>query len=294
LHSESPRRNRRPGLTVAALAASVAVVVTGCSAQAQRGFLPGYDDGQVTNQTGRITSLWVGSWIAALVVGVITWGLILWSVAVYRKRKNDETLPVQLRYHVPLEIMYVILPIVMIGVLYFYTARDMSAITDVASEQPDVTIQVIGKQWSWDFNYVDDDVYETGVQAVDVGTTPTFDQLPTLYLPVDERVEFVLNSRDVIHSFWIPAFLYKLDVIPNRTNKFQVVPTREGTYAGKCAELCGAEHSSMLFNVEVVSRAEYDTHMDELRAKGQSGQLGLEYNRLQDARTSSPSQGSGK
>jgi len=294
LHSESPRRNRRPGLTVAALAASVAVVVTGCSAQAQRGFLPGYDDGQVTNQTGRITSLWVGSWIAALVVGVITWGLILWSVAVYRKRKNDETLPVQLRYHVPLEIMYVILPIVMIGVLYFYTARDMSAITDVASEQPDVTIQVIGKQWSWDFNYVDDDVYETGVQAVDVGTTPTFDQLPTLYLPVDERVEFVLNSRDVIHSFWIPAFLYKLDVIPNRTNKFQVVPTREGTYAGKCAELCGAEHSSMLFNVEVVSRAEYDQHMDELRAKGQSGQLGLEYNRLQDARTSSPSQGSGK
>lgn len=294
MHSESPRRNRRPGLTVAALAASVAVVVTGCSAQAQRGFLPGYDDGQVTNQTGRITSLWVGSWIAALVVGVITWGLILWSVAVYRKRKNDETLPVQLRYHVPLEIMYVILPIVMIGVLYFYTARDMSAITDVASEQPDVTIQVIGKQWSWDFNYVDDDVYETGVQAVDVGTTPTFDQLPTLYLPVDERVEFVLNSRDVIHSFWIPAFLYKLDVIPNRTNKFQVVPTREGTYAGKCAELCGAEHSSMLFNVEVVSRAEYDQHMDELRAKGQSGQLGLEYNRLQDARTSSPSQGSGK
>jgi len=276
---------------VAALAALVAVVVTGCSAQAQRGFLPGYDDGQVTNQTERITSLWVGSWVAALIVGLITWGLILWCVAVYRKRKDDETLPVQLRYHVPLEIMYVILPIVMIGVLYYYTARDMSAITDVANEEPDITVQVIGKQWSWDFNYVDDDVYETGVHAQDVGTEGSFDQLPTLYLPVDERVEFVLDSRDVIHSFWIPAFLYKLDAIPHRTNHFQVVPTREGVYAGKCAELCGEEHSSMLFNVAVVSRTEYDAQMDELRAKGQTGQLGMEYSRLQDARTSSGSQG---
>jgi len=285
LHEDSPRRSRRPALAVAALVAVVAVVLTGCSAQAQRGFLPGYPDGQVTNQTARITSLWVGSWEAALAVGVLTWGLILWSVIVYRKRKNDDTLPVQLRYHVPLEIMYVILPILMIGVLYFYTARDMGAITDVTTHKPDLTIQVIGKQWSWDFNYVDDDVYETGVQSENVGVDGSLDSLPTLYLPVNERVEFVLNSRDVIHSFWVPAFLYKLDVIPGRTNKFQIVPTREGHYAGKCAELCGEQHSSMLFNVDVVSRAEYDKQMAALRAKGQTGQLGLEFSRLQDART---------
>ena len=276
---------------MAALAAVVVIAATGCSAQAQRGFLPGYEGGQVTNQTGRITSLWVGSWIAALIVGLITWGLILWCVTVYRKRKEDATLPVQLRYHVPLEIMYVILPLVMIGVLYFYTARDMTAITDVSTHKPDVTIGVVGKQWSWDFNYVNDDVYSTGVQSADVAAAASFGKLPTLYLPVGERVQFNLNARDVIHSFWIPSFLYKMDAIPNRTNHFQVVPTRLGVYAGKCAELCGEYHSSMLFNVAVVSRADYDSQMAKLRAKGQTGQLGLEYSRQQDARTTLSPQG---
>nr|WP_311836071.1 cytochrome c oxidase subunit II [Cellulomonas fimi] len=269
---------------------ALVALVSGCSAEAQRGYLPGYEDGEVTNMTERITSLWVGSWIAALLVGLITWGLILWCVAVYRKRKDDETLPVQLRYHVPLEIMYVILPILMIGVLYYYTARDMSAILD-RSEEPDITVQVIGKQWSWDFNYVDEDVYETGVQAQDVGEPGSLERVPTLYLPVGERVEFVLDSRDVIHSFWVPAFLYKLDMIPYKTNYFQIVPEREGVYVGKCAELCGEEHSSMLFNVAVVSREDFDAQMDQLRDKGQTGQLGMEYSREQDLRTASGSRG---
>lgn len=281
MRSQNTSPHRRPALRVAALAAAVALVATGCSAEAQRGFLPGYEDAEVTNQTARITQLWVGSWIAALVVGLLTWGLILWCVTVYRKRKSDDRLPIQLRYHVPLEITYVVLPIIMIGVLFFYTAKDISAVEDV-NTAPDTTIQIVGKQWSWDFNYLDEDVYETGVHAQDVVSPNSFDQLPTLYLPVDERVEFKLDARDVIHSFWVPAFLYKKDMIPGRTNTFQVVPTREGVYAGKCAEFCGEEHSSMLFNVAVVSREEFDAQMDELRDRGQTGDLGLELNRIQD------------
>ncbi|WP_448060991.1 aa3-type cytochrome oxidase subunit II [Cellulomonas hominis] len=290
MHAQNPRRNRRTALRGAGLLAVLALALTGCSAQAQRGFLPGSSDAEVTDQTGRIANLWVGSWIAALIVGVLTWGLILWCVAVYRKRKDDDQLPVQLRYHVPLEIMYVILPIIMVGVLFYYTARDMSAIEDNTAE-PDLTVQVIGKQWSWDFNYLDDDVYDTGQQAQHIGTTGVLAEQPTLYLPVDERVRFVLDSRDVIHSFWVPAFLYKKDMIPGRTNEFQVTPQAIGEYRGKCAELCGEEHSSMLFNVKVVTRAEYDQHMDDLRALGQTGSLGLEYSRLQDL--DSVTQGSG-
>ena len=275
---ERPRRRAGVART-AVIGAGGAVLLSGCSAeQVGRGFLPGYSDGQVTDMTERITSLWTGSWIAALVVGAITWGLILWAVAVYRKRKDDDVLPVQLRYHVPLEVMYVVLPILMIGVLYTYTARDMAAIEDVSAE-PDVVIEVYGKQWSWDFNYLDDDVWDSGVHVLDIGTPGNPENLPTLYLPVDERVEFRLESRDVIHSFWVPAFLYKQDMFPGRHNSFQIVPTREGVYAGKCAELCGEFHSEMLFNVEVVDRATFDEQMDELRAAGQTGRLGEELNR---------------
>lgn len=278
---QHPRR-RRGVARASALAAAVALVATGCSAEAQRGFLPGSEDGEeVTNMTERITTLWTGSWIAALIVGLITWGLILWCVAVYRKRRDDDTLPVQLRYHVPLEIMYVILPVLMIGVLYFYTERDTAAIDDI-SATPDLTVEVVGKQWSWDFNYLDDDVYDTGQHVIDVGEPGNPEQLPTLYLPVDERVEIQLSARDVVHSFWVPAFLYKRDMIPGRPNVFQVVPTHEGVYAGKCAEFCGEYHSGMLFNVAVVSREEYDAHMEELREAGQTGALDSSLDRTQN------------
>ena len=74
-------------------------------------------------------------------------------------------------------------------------------------------------------------------------------------------------------SFWVPAFLVKLDMIPGRTNKLQITPTQLGEYQGKCAELCGAYHSQMLFKVKVVTQAEYDAHMAELKAMGQVGQL---------------------
>jgi cytochrome c oxidase subunit II len=284
VRSQTPRRRSRWNrLAVAGAAAAVVLALAGCSPEVSRGWLPGDSENEVTNQTGRIMNLWVGSWVAALIVGVLVWGLIIWCVAVYRKRKEDDQLPVQLRYHVPLEIMYVILPIIMVGVLFYYTARDMTEIQDTTAE-PDLTVQVIGKQWSWDFNYVDDDVYDTGEHAQNVGETGVLADQPTLYLPVGQRVEFVLDSRDVIHSFWVPAFLYKQDMIPGRTNTFQVVPQVEGEYVGKCAELCGEEHSSMLFNVKVVSVEEYEQHVEDLRDAGQDGQIGLEYSRLQDAR----------
>ncbi len=254
-------------------------LLAGCAGQAEANGLPSTPG--VTNHTGRIIDLWNYSWLAAIIVGVITWALIMWAVAVYRKRKGDDKLPPQTRANVPLELMYVAVPLIMIAVLFRWTATDTAAIKDV-SGPADVHIQAIGKQWAWDFNYLDDEVYSVGVQAKLTGEPGVEETLPTLYLPVDETIDIQLNSRDVIHSFWIPAFLYKQDMFPGRTSHLQFIPQEEGTYQGKCAELCGEYHSAMLFNVKVVSREEYDAYIESLRDAGQTGSIGLEYNRLQD------------
>lgn len=270
-----PRAGRSSRIRLALLAAPAVLLLSGCSETVQRGWLPSASEG-ATNQTGRITDLWVNSWIAALLVGALTWGLMLWCVVAYRRRRDETGYPAQIRYHLPLEIMYTVLPLMMVAVLFFYTARDESAIADT-SDRPDVTINVVAKQWAWDWNYLgdannpNDDAYEVGLQGQLDGRTGVEKELPTLWLPQGKKVEFLLTARDVIHSFWIPAFLYKMDVIPGVENKFQVTPTRLGEFKGKCAELCGEYHSEMLFNVKVVTPAEYDQHIADLRAAGQTG-----------------------
>ena len=271
----TPRSRGRSMATWAAVAVVAMVALSGCElGEAKDGFLPR----GVTENSERVRTLWIGGWIALLVVGALVWGLILWCVVAYRRRRDDNELPVQLRYNVPLEILYTIVPIFMIAVFFFYTARDQSVLLDT-EQDPAVTVNVVGKQWSWDFNYLEADVHETGSQAILTGEPGAEETIPTMYLPMGERVEFVLTARDVIHSFWVPQFLQKLDMIPGRVNKFQVVPTEEGTFKGKCAELCGAYHSAMLFNVKVVPRAEFDAHMEDLKSQGQTGLLGIDLNR---------------
>jgi cytochrome c oxidase subunit 2 len=237
----------------------VASLVSGCSfadVPAQLG-LPQ----PVTKQGEIMYHQWQAFWVAAWIVGFITLVLILGAAFWYRRRKGD-AVPAQTRYNLPIEVMYTITPLIIIGTLFYFTARDESRITAVANDQA-LTINVVGYQWNWGFNYLDQDVYETG--------TPQ--RLPTLYLPVDQKARFVLTSADVIHSFWVPDFLFKMDVIPGRANQFELTPTQEGTFVGRCAELCGTYHSQMLFNVKVVSQAEFDAHAAELRALGQTGLL---------------------
>ncbi|MCU0271588.1 MAG: cytochrome c oxidase subunit II [Acidimicrobiales bacterium] len=255
------RRGRgwaRP-LRLAGLAGGAALLA-GCGIEQEQAFeLLGLPE-PASEQAFLTGDLWVGTWIAALVVGALVWGLIAWTSIVYRRKRHHDHMPEQTRYNIPIETLYTVVPLFIIGVLFFWTFQNGDQV--LAKEpNPDVRIGVIGQQWSWTFNYIDEDVY-------DVGTAAT---IPQLYLPVDQRVEFQLNSPDVIHSFWIPSFYFKMDLIPGRTNSFQVTPNREGTYAGRCSELCGTYHSRMLFEVVVVSQQEYDAHMAELEAKGQTG-----------------------
>jgi cytochrome c oxidase subunit II len=261
-------RMKRRALISTGLAVACAVALSGCGESVKRGLLPQ----GVTSESGSIINLWNGSWLAALGVGVLVWGLILWCVVAYRRKKDDVGLPEQLRYNVPIEILYTVVPVFMVAVLFFYTAKLESAQMAV-TQKPDVTINVVAKQWNWDFNYIEAGTYESNTMVALTGKPGVAATLPALYLPVNQQVEFVLTSRDVDHSFWVPQFLRKLDVIPGKVNRFQIKPTEIGTFQGKCAELCGAYHSAMLFQVRVVSMADYQAHMAELRAKGNIGML---------------------
>jgi cytochrome c oxidase subunit 2 len=243
------------------LASGVAVLaagLSGCSVQD----IPNMLEAPVpaTQQAERMHSLWQGSWVAALVVGVVTWGLIIYAIVAFRKRADSPSAPLQTKYNLPIEIMYTVIPLFVVGALFFFTQRDASAIED-NTRTPAHTVQVVGFQWNWVFNYLDSDVHEVGSPQ----------QLPTLYLVQGETVRFKLDSPDVIHSFWVPNFWYKKDVIPGRTNEFEIDPTKLGTFAGRCAELCGVNHSGMLFWVKVVTADEYAQHMQDLRNAGQTG-----------------------
>jgi cytochrome c oxidase subunit II len=232
---------RRVGLAL------VAITLSACSADfgSPRG---------ATRQGRDIFGLWQSSVIVALFVGGLVWGLILFVILRYRRR-NDE-LPNQTQYIIKLEILYTAVPVVIVAVLFAFSWRTQTEV-DALSRNPAVTIDVRGFQWQWQFRYRDEDITVTGLP----------DEEPTMVLPVNRTVRLNLTSPDVIHSFYVPGFLFKRDVIPGVTNKVDVTVRDKGTYTGKCAEFCGLDHTNMTFAVEAVSLDDYRSWVAEQQAE---------------------------
>ncbi len=210
----------------------------------------------VTDDGERILSLWQGSVLAALAVGAIVWALIAWSVIRYRRRQ-DGVLPSQRADNVPLEIFYTLTPVVIVAVLFGFTIFTQEKVTAKAS-RPDVVVEAIGYQWQWQFRYPDEGVVVNGT---------TEEPRPTMVLPVGATVRIRLRTTDVIHSFWVPRFLKKLDVVPGVDNEMDVVVEDPGVFPGRCAEFCGLDHARMDFRVEAVSAAEFRSWLDRERAR---------------------------
>jgi len=258
-HSASPGVGGRRARGVGRLAglglggAALLVLLTGCDVGATfAGF--GWPQGGITPEANRMYDLWIASCIAALAVGVFVWGLIFWCVVRYRKRGNE--LPVQTRYNLPMEFLYTIAPILIVSVLFYYTAIVQ---TDVGktSRNPDVTVEVVAFKWNWQFNYRDGQGVEANTIASVLGTSEV---IPILVLPSERSIRFEETSRDVIHSFWVPEMLFKRDVFPGTIrNVFEVSKLEgEGAYVGRCAELCGTYHAFMNFELRVVTPEKYD------------------------------------
>ncbi len=259
------RFGRRVAFAAVALATTVAL--SGCSSQLDAqlkriGLVPPASD-----RAPYMEKLWQGAWVAALILGVLVWGLIGFAALRWRRRAGDPELPKQTRYHLPLELLYTLIPVLIIGVLFFYTVRTQDKVL-VKDAKPQHTISVVAQKWSWSFNYMEADNPQVGTVVHTVGSLAEY---PDLYLPVNQSVRFDLTAVDVNHSFWVPAFYFKMDAIPGHPNSFDLTPTKVGTFDGKCAELCGTYHSKMLFTVHVVSEADYIKHLQQLKAQGDVG-----------------------
>jgi cytochrome c oxidase subunit 2 len=263
----------------AALGLLGALTLSGCSAE--EFFAIGWPDG-ITDEAEAMRQLWIGSTIAAMVVGVVVWALIAWAAIRYRKRRgSDAELPRQTAYNLPLEIVYTIIPFIIIAVLFFYTVTVQNRVQQ-RSEAPDVTVAVNAFKWNWQFVYPDTTDDNGGEPVSTVGSST---EIPILVLPTDQTIRFEVASADVIHSFWVPEFLFKLDVIPGnengRDNVFEVTVREEGSYVGRCAELCGTYHAYMNFEVRSVPADDFEAYIaaresglstyDALESIGQNG-----------------------
>lgn len=232
-------------------------LLTSCSGREVSGL--GFEEG-VSSVNDQSLSLWQGAWIAAAVVGVFTLILILWPVFFHRKK--DENFPKQTQYNIPVEIAYTVIPFIIVAVLFYFTAQRESRILKISPDnQVSHFIDVVGFQWSWQFKYKDAGDYKSAT----VTGTPA--QPPTLYLPLGENVRFTLTANDVVHGFWIPAFMIQMQNLPGVTNQLEFSATKLGTFPGRCNILCGRNHSQMLFNVKVVTPAEYESYIQSLVAE---------------------------
>jgi cytochrome c oxidase subunit 2 len=215
------------------------VVLSGCG----RAGLPA----AATEQGRQTVSLWKLFLVIAAILAVVVYGLIAFVVIRYRHRRHDDgAVPSQRREILSLELLYTAVPLVIVGVLLGLSTRTQEKVTRL-SDHPDLEVEIIGFQWQWQFRYPGGTV-----------VTGTPDHPPVLELPVGRTVQLHLVSRDVIHSFWVPRFIEKRDLVPGIDNKIDVRLTAAGEFPGVCSEFCGLDHWRMTFSVRAVPPDDFD------------------------------------
>lgn len=240
----SRRRGRRRSWPhLAALASLGALAITGC--------LPA----GVTAQGRAVNELWNAFLIPAIVVAAIVWGLTTYAIVRYRRRGGTDTeLPPQFSEGRRLEIAWTVIPIVTVLVLFWLTLGALARIdTDTDGG---IDVEITAFRWQWRIDYPADGVSIIGLPEAQA----------EMVVPVGEPVHVTLTSPDVIHSFYVPAFLFKRDATPGRPTEFEFTVEEAGAYRGQCAEFCGVGHAAMKLTVRAVSRADYDAWLAQRQA----------------------------
>jgi cytochrome c oxidase subunit 2 len=172
---------------------------------------------------------------------------MLYSVVAFRRRPGDDRDGEHFEGHSVLEIVWTVVPLIVVVIFGYIGIVTLSEITQAAPNE--VTVNVTGMQWSWTFEYPDNGVLST-----------------ELVLPVDRQARMLMNSKDVIHSFWIPEMRMKQDLVPGKETTLVFTPSVIGEYKLRCAELCGLSHYNMLATVRIVSQEDYDAWLADQSA----------------------------
>lgn len=201
----------------------------------------------VTSQGRAVNDLWIQFLVPAVVVAAIVWGLTTFAILRYRRRDaTSDELPPQTSGALRLEVAWTVVPIATVLVLFWLTLGAVARIDDRSAGGIDVAVSAF--RWQWQIDYP-----ANGVSVVGLPEAPA-----EMVVPVGEPVHVTLTSPDVIHSFYVPAFLFKRDAIPGRPTEFEFTVEQPGTYGGQCAEFCGIYHARMKLTVRAVSRAEFE------------------------------------
>jgi cytochrome c oxidase subunit 2 len=187
--------------------------------------------------------LWQGFSIGAVVIGGFV--VILFCYAILRFRRKGDNIPRQSQYHLPAEVLYTVIPILVVFGLFAATLVVENK--EVANPKTNVTVDVNAFQWGWKFTY-------PGTSTSVIGQTT---QAPTMVIPVDTNVHINLTSTDVIHGFYVKEFNFSRYALPGVLNQFTIQAVKTGTFFGQCTQLCGLYHSLMFFNVKVVTMPQY-------------------------------------
>ncbi len=245
---------RKPAVIAAALAVLALGVVPAALGQSpgNGGVAP---PSPATPNAEAISQLyWFVFAICAVVFVAVEAALILFVI---RFRRRGSTPPEaegpQIHGNTRIEIIWTVIPaVILVGIAAVVLAR--SEAVQGAGSADELVVQVEGHQFYWQY------VYPDGQIAID-----------TLVLPVGRPVKLELVSDDVNHSWWVPELAGKRDAIPGRTNVLRFEPDEEGVFEGRCAELCGVLHTVMPTTVEIVSEAEYQSHLQLLTGQDQPG-----------------------
>jgi cytochrome c oxidase subunit 2 len=242
--------HRRRRLRVAVTVVAGALLAGSCSNN-------GFPD-PVTESGDTTVGLWNLFTVMALAIGGLVYVLVAIIIIRYRRRGSDE-LPSQQQYSSKIEWGYTVVPLLIVAGMFALTVRAENEVTELVDD-PDLVVEVVGYQWQWQFHYPEQDI----TVIADPAAFP--DGSPTMVIPQGRTVRLKLIANDVIHSFWVPEFLEKRDLIPEIDNEIDVVATETGTWQGRCAEFCGLDHWKMYFAVSSVTPDEFDDWVADQQA----------------------------